>query len=230
MSEEAAASSGQANAANVPTVSIDSVVDKRGVPLGNVLAEVNRKLAQGLQATNQKLDALLQLQTQGASPDKGKSATQTQIPEGIDPKVVNFVQDALSKERQAEIAKAQKAALDSVYKTFPELDQNSESFDTEFFNLAVEIENTISEKDPQRSMKAAKLAALELGKVEKITKAKVVADEANRRRILSEGGAQSKETRAPQKKMSTENMNKAAIKQFFKVDPAEVEKYAKEDA
>ena len=120
--------------------------------------------------------------------------------------------------------KKQEAAIHNVLKTFPELDQNSDSYDDEFYKLAVQYEKSIDPLDPERPMKAAKLAALDTGRIEKITKAKVIQDDARRSRMLSEGGIEAKES----KKEKASNMNKNALKSLLKIDPAKVEKYIKE--
>lgn len=206
-------------------VPIDNVVDSRGVPLGNVLAEVTRKLGK-MNEINAKLDLVLQgNQAAGKAP--------TEIPNinmaSIDGDIKAYVDSQLAplkEEKKVHLERAQKSALEQTFKTFPELQTSSDDFDQEFFNLAVEYETKMDASDPQRPMKAAKLAALELGKMEKITKAKLLQDENRRSRIISEGSASSNEKAKPSNKQT---LNKSAIKQYFKIDSAKIEQYAKDE-
>jgi hypothetical protein len=220
MSEEAITEKPDASS----PISFDKIVDERGVPLGNVLKEVTRKLGR-INEVNAKLDMLLQnnVTTANQSPDEGTQ----EAAEGVDVKTKRYVDSRLEKFKQLDIEKAQNEALDQVFKTFPELNKTSDDFDQDFFNLAVEYENSLDKKDPARPMKAAKLAALDLGKIERIQKAKIIQDEARRTRMLTEGSAPSKEgsTKAAPK----QQMNKAAIEKWFKIDASKVEKFVKEE-
>lgn len=201
------------------SITLDKVVDERGVPLGNVLKEMNRKLGRVGDLTS-KIDMLLQNNVKPAAltPDNGFTAA------NIDNETKAYIDARLNAEKRALVEKSQQESLNKVFKTFPELDQNSDTYDTGFYNLAVEYEKTIDPLDPDRSFKAAKLAALDIGKIEALTKAKVLQDDSRRARILEEGTAPTKTTK---KAAAETKMNKAAISQFFKIDPAKVEKKAK---
>lgn len=209
----------QTNAAE-KSIGLDKVVDERGVPLGNVLKEMNRKLGRVNELTS-KIDMLLQNNVKPAAtaPDNGPAAA------NIDYDTKAYIDARLNAEKRAMVEKAQQDALNKVFTTFPELDQNSDNYDSKFYNLAVEYEKTIDPLDPDRSFKAAKLAALDIGKIEALTKAKVLQDDSRRARILEEGSAPAKGT----KKATPElKMNKSAIATYFKIDPAKVEKRAKQ--
>lgn len=214
MSEEATEASTE-----VAPITADKVVDERGVPITNVLKEVTRKLGR-INEVNAKLDMLLQNNVQ--SPAAVKAQTGVESVSGSTDLAARI--KALEVDKLADRERAQKAALDTVFKTFPELDRDSESFDSQFFDLAVEYENAIDIKDPQRPLKAAKLAALDLGKTEKLIKSKVLQDESRRLQKLSEGAAPTKDQKAGKPEMK---MNKSAISRYLKVDPKMVEKYAK---
>lgn len=208
---------------NLDTISTEKIVDARGVPLGNILAEIQRKLGRTQESVNAKLDMILQgNRVADKAPIDPPVTIDTDIKQYVDSQLAPFKED-----KQTTLLKAQKASLDSVFKTFPELNKNSDEFDNQFFDLAVEFEEKMDASDPQRPLKAAKLAALELGKLEKLTKAKVLQDENRRNRILSEGSAPSKETsKASGKKL---DMNNKAIKQFLKIDPAKIEQVLKDE-
>lgn len=204
------------------TMTIDKIVDERGVPLGNTMKEMTRKLNR-LGDISQKLDMILQnnVSPSYSAPDKGSQSAGN----ALDVNVKNYIDSLRREDKQKDVEKAQTAVLGTVFKTFPELDKSSDEFDSGFFDLAVEYEKSIDQFDPDRSIKAAKLAALDLGKVEKLTKAKVLQDDARRSRILSEGGTSTKESTA--KSAPKQTVNKANLARYFKIDSAKVEKYAK---
>lgn len=202
------------------SLTTNDIVDERGVKLSNVFKEVTRKLSR-VNDLNTKLDLILQGQ-QARTVDNTSSSANA----NLDASVKDYIDARLVADKKAEITSSQQAALKNTYKTFPELDQNSDSFDSDFFQLAIEHEKFIDINDPQRPMKAAKLAALELGKLEKLATQKVLQDEARRSRILGEGSVQPKDT---PKKSSTASMNKQALTRLLKIDPALVEKFAKEE-
>lgn len=219
MSEEAEALNETSNAG---PITFDKVVDERGVPLGNVLKEVTRKLGR-MNEMNAKLDLLLQTTTPSTQlPDEG-----AEVARGVDSKTKSYIDSRFEKAQYAEVEKAQKLSIDQVFKTFPELSKSSDDFDPEFLDLATNYESNMNPKDPERPMKAAKLAALDLGKIERITKARVIQDEARRTRMISEGSLPSKEsTKQTGPKLT---INKKNIEKWFKIDAAKVEKFAKEE-
>jgi hypothetical protein len=147
----------------------------------NLKGEFNRKLSK----MEQKLDAVLnafnttrpQVTTQAAE----------EAPE-VDGDVKQYVDSIL-------VQNNQKSSLQEAYEMFPELDPESDSFDEKFFN-AVDAEFSSNlRKDPKGPLKAAKLMALELGKMEQLAQTKVLKDEARRSRILSEGSSTTREAK-----------------------------------
>lgn len=225
MSEEAAAEA-DSNESAEAKINIDKIVDSRGVPLGNLLAEITRKLGRTHSDVSAKLDVLMQQQAAvpAQSPDKGADADMLKL----DPAVRRAINSVREEIKQDSVEKAQDASLEQVFKTFPELLKSSDDFDQDFFEKAVAIEKTLDRNDPERPMKAAKLAALEVGKLEKLTKAKVIADENRRTRMLAEGGSPSKDASKQNAKSPKSSVNKAAVQRWFKIDPAKVEKQVKE--
>lgn len=210
------------NQAPTSKFTTENILDERGVPLSNVLKEVTRKLGR-LNEVSSKLDLLLQSNHSEKLADKAASSYASDL----DDSAKSYIDARLMEDKKQNIERAQKAALDSVFKTFPELDRNSDDYDASFYELAVEYEKTIDQLDPDRSMKAAKLAALDTGKIEKLQKAKLLQDDSRRNRILSEGSATNKDSKknaAPK-----QEMNKAMISRFLKVDPAKIAKYAGEE-
>jgi hypothetical protein len=79
---------------------------------------------------------------------------------------------------------------------FPELDPDSDSFDEKFYKAVdAEFSSTNQRKDPKGPLKAAKLVALEMGKIEQLTRSSLLKDEARRSRILSEGSSTPREAK-----------------------------------
>jgi hypothetical protein len=208
--------SDEAAPAEAKAMSLDKIVDERGVPLSNVLKEQARKLGK-LSDISAKLDLLLQ-HGSADNASNGDSAPDVKL----DDATKRYIDARLNADKKMELEKAQKETISKVYKSFPELNQDSDQFDSNFFDLAVEHEKTISPTDPQRSLKAAKLAALDLGKIEQITKAQILQDEKRRTRYLEEGGAEM--TAAKAKKSPTISQEAANnLKRYLKIDAKKVE-------
>ncbi len=207
-------------AAPESSMTVDKIVDERGVPLGNTLKEMTRKFGN----ISKKLDMILQNNVPPSYSTADNASDNSPV---TDEDVKTFIRTQRAEKAQA-VNDAQLAVLDVVFKTFPELDQQSDDFDKAFFDLAVKHEKSINQADPDRSIKAAKLAALDLGKMEKLTKSKVLQDDARRSRILSEGGTSTKESSA--KSAPKSEINKSFLNQYFKLDAAKVAKYAKEES
>lgn len=224
MSDETIGNESEANASQerqteTQKLSASNIVDERGVPLTNVMKELNRKIGRVTELSN-KIDLLLQQQ------NKPTMVADNALIGGaeLDDATKRYIDARLLEDQRKTIEKKQEVAIQNVLKTFPDLDQDSESFDKEFYDLAVAYEKTIDPMDPDRPLKAAKLAALDTGRIEKLTKAKVIQDDSRRARILSEGGIEAKES----KKEKATTMNKNAIKSLLKIDPAKIEKIMKE--
>lgn len=153
-------------------------------PIKNLKGEFQRKFSK-LEKTNQAiLEALKQARVAPAS------QVVEETPE-VDTDVKQYVDSVLTQSTQ-------KSALQEAYEMFPELNPDSESFDEKFYN-AVDAEFSSNlRRDPKGPLKAAKLIAVELGKIEQLTKTKLLKDEARRSRILSEGSSTPRESKKAQ--------------------------------
>lgn len=146
----------------------------------NLKGEFNRKISQ----MSDKLDAVL-----NAFSTRNAVATPAvdETPD-VDTDVKQYVSSVVTQEKQ-------KDAWQEALVMFPELNPESESFDEKFYK-AVDAEfSTNQRRDPRGPLKAAKLAALELGKIEQLTRTSLLKDEARRSRILSEGSSTPREAK-----------------------------------
>jgi hypothetical protein len=126
------------------------------------------------------------------------------------------VAEAVKAQQQVEYE--QRANFQRALEMFPELKQDSDNFDKEFYDLAdSHFRYSLNKNDPEAPLKAAKLAAVELNKIERLAKAKVLTDDARRNRILSEGG--SRESANSVKDNTGSQMNDNRLKKLLKVDP-----------
>lgn len=199
----------------------DQIVDERGVPLTNVLKEMTRKVGR-LSDISAKLDLLLQNQTADNASGQGRF----KAPEApLESEVKRYIDARFLEDKKASIDKAQQESIERVFAAFPELNPDSASHDEQFYKLAVEYEKKIDPMDPARSLNAAKLAALDLGRVEQLTKNKLLQDESRRTRYIEEGGSPKKETKAQAKTMSSEQAKN--LKRHFNIDPKKVEQFTK---
>lgn len=149
-------------------------------PIKNLKGEFNRKLSQ----MSDKLDAVLN----AFSTRQNVSTSAVDETPEVDTDVKQYVSSVVTQEKQRD-------AWQEALTMFPELNPESDSFDEKFYK-AVDAEFSSNQrKDPKGPLKAAKLAALELGKIEQLTRQNLLKDEARRSRILSEGASTPREAK-----------------------------------
>jgi len=173
----------------------------------NLKGEFNRRISK----LNDKLDTLI---------NRVSPVTQ-QADEAVkvEPDVKQYIDTALTHEKQV-------SAWQVALETFPELNPDSESFDENFYK-AVDAEfSTNMRKDPKGPLKAARLMALELGKIEQLTRQSLLKDEARRSRIISEGSStprESKKDKDPSQGFNVKGLAKLGI------DPTKLAKRIKDN-
>lgn len=203
----------------VPTnAEVQQVMEQQKAPedtkADNKLAELLRKVNK-VSELDKKVDQLLSYVSSIQQP---APAPVSPVFEGSDDEYVTKAelraQERIAAERQ--IKSLQKQSLDSAKQMFPELDKNSEHYDKEFYQLTDELfASSINPADPDGPLKAAKLAAVELNKIEKLARSKVLNDDARRNRILAEGGVEPKSSQAEK---SVSKVNSTRLKQYLGVD------------
>lgn len=167
----------------------------------NLKGEFNRKLDKMNREMSQKLDAVLNAFSTRNAASAAVSQTADEAPE-VDTDVKQYVDNIVTQQKQ-------KDAWSEALTMFPELDPESESFDEKFYK-AVDAEfSTNQRRDPRGPLKAAKLAALELGKIEQLARQNLLKDEARRSRILSEGASTPRE--AKKEKDPAAQFNRAGL-------------------
>lgn len=178
-------------------------------PIKNLKGEFQRKISK----LDEKLNAILQsVQGRGNS-----SVSQSADEANVDTDVKQYVDTALTQQYQ-------KTAFQDAVSMFPELDPESDSFDEKFYK-AVDAEfSTNQRKDPKGPLKAAKLVALEMGKIEQLTRSSLLKDEARRSRILSEGSSTPRE--AKKDKDPASQFNKQGLARLG-IDPEKLAKRIK---
>jgi uncharacterized phage infection (PIP) family protein YhgE len=174
-------------------------------PLKNLKAEMNRKLSK-LTETVSTLAATIQ-QSQ-------KSNQVAPVEETETPDYKRYVDARFQETHQSQVKQGQEQAWQKALEIYPELNQDSEQFDEKFFKLADRYYGSFDlTKDSEAPLKAVKLAALEVGKIEQLTKERLLKDEARRSRIISEGGTaprESKQEKEPE--MDANRLAKLGIK------------------
>lgn len=146
----------------------------------NLKGEFNRKIS--------KLDEKLEAVLNAINGSKSAKVSQPAVEADVDTDVKQYVDTVFTHQKQVD-------AWQEALSMFPELNPESDSFDDKFYK-AVDTEfSTNQRKDPKGPLKAAKLAALELGKIEQLTRTSLLKDEARRSRILSEGTSTTRESK-----------------------------------
>lgn len=141
-------------------------------PIKNLKGEFTRKFSKLDEKINQVLTAMQSRNTVEAPAEEAD----------VDTDVKQYVNSVMTQTHQ-------KTALQEAYEMFPELNPESDNYDEKFYK-AVDAEfSTNMRKDPKGPLKAAKLIAMELGKIEQLTQNKLLKDEARRSRILQEGSS-----------------------------------------
>lgn len=150
-------------------------------PIKNLKGEFQRKISK----LDEKLNAILQSVQGRHNSSVAQSADEAAE---VDTDVKQYVDTVVTQQHQ-------KTAFQDAISMFPELDPDSDSFDEKFYK-AVDAEfSTNQRKDPKGPLKAAKLVALEMGKIEQLTRSSLLKDEARRSRILSEGSSTPREAK-----------------------------------
>lgn len=151
----------------------------------NLKGEFNRKISK----MEQKLDAVLNAFSTRTNNAPAPSVAE-EAPE-VETDVKQYVDTVFTHQKQVD-------AWQEALGMFPELNPESDQFDEKFYK-AVDAEfSTNMRKDPKGPLKAAKLTAMELGKMEQLTQNKLLKDEARRSRILSEGSSTPREAKKAQ--------------------------------
>lgn len=163
------------SAADVAQEATSSLENKQpqADPIKNLKGEFQRKISK----LDEKLTAVLNAVQQGRTGSVSESVDETAE---VDTDVKKYVDTAFTHQKQVD-------AWQEALTMFPELNPESDGFDEKFYK-AVDAEFSSNQRrDPKGPLKAAKLAALEMGKFESLTKANLLKDEARRSRIMSEG-------------------------------------------
>lgn len=181
--------------------------------LKNVKGEFNRKISKLQEEIRAGFQAL----------QSSRPATPAQLADdatNVDGDVKQYVSSVLTEQKQVD-------AWHEALQMFPELNPESENFDEKFYK-AVDVEfSSNGRKDPKGPLKAAKLAALEMGKIEQLAKTNLLKDEARRSRILSEGSSTPRE--AKKEKDVTANFNVGNLARLGIKDPAKLAKRIKDN-
>lgn len=202
----------------------DASTAPKTVPVENRIAEMNRKFNNLSSNLNEKIDQLINfMQTTNTKTPVENTTSYSANPPSND--VVAYTDTAVGKIREELLIEKQKQSFEKALELFPELDPKSDIYDSDFYTLVdAEFKKQAMSKDPNAPLKAAKLVALDQGKLEKLQRNQVLADESRRTRMLSEGG------NAPNKASKTKSAMPDSLKQLsqlFGVKTESVEKLMK---
>lgn len=152
-------------------------------PIKNLKGEFQRKIS--------KLDEKLTAVLNAVQARTATSSTAAEEAPQVDGDVKHYVDTVFNHQKQND-------AWNEALGMFPELNPEGDAFDEKFYK-AVDAEFSSNlRKDPRGPLKAAKLVAVELGKIEQLTQSKILKDEARRSRILSEGSSTPREAKKNQ--------------------------------
>lgn len=220
--EEAEETEAEGKVSEARKLSIDEVVDEKGVPIKNRLAESDRKFRQLTSKIDQLLEnlanqSIAKVHNTGQLPDDGANTNSYYLDDADD--VKKYIDQRFAEQSKREIEQARTKSIQAAQKQFPELLIDSENHDPEFLRRAEDYMRGMNVADPEAPMKAVRLAALDLGKIDELVKKKVLTDEARRERMIQEGAAESKGSVKAEKEP---NLKEDALKRLLGVDPKKV--------
>lgn len=168
----------------------------------NLKAEMNRKFSK----INERLDKVLN------HIERSQPAPVEETSEPTD--VKTYIDSRFQAERAQEVRTQHERDYQEAVTKFPELDQNSDQFDEKFYALVDKLYTKRSkDNDPEALKEAVEVAAVRLGKVERLAQDKILKDEARRSRLISEGGTTSRESKKAESiSLNLENLARVGIK------------------
>lgn len=214
----------------VTPLSLEEIKDKKGVPLSNRLAEQARKA----DALGSKLDEIMQ-QIQAFAGSQQNSQTARPADEAgstnsyyIDDDYKAYVDAKFQQQEYQKLEKERETFIQKAHQEFPELMSSSESHDPAFLKKANEyLAKAFNQNNPEAPYLAAKMAAAEMGKLEKRARDKVLSDDSRRERILAEGSIDARGNAD----MDTEpKFNEKRLQKLLGVDPKKLKKRLKANA
>jgi hypothetical protein len=154
----------------------------------NLKAEMNRKFS--------KMNEQLMKIAQAIETRSSQQSAPVEQTDDDAPVTKTYIEARLQEAERTKVQDAQRTAWTQALEMFPELNQDSDSFDEKFYAVADKHYSTFNlERDSEAPLKAVKLAALELGKIEQLTKEKLLKDESRRSRIIAEGTSAPRESK-----------------------------------
>lgn len=218
MSEQDTNNNADVTASNqdaVDSSSTEQTAQTNTVPLENRLAEMNRKFGRLEDKFSQLISSL--------APQANTGADKAPIENQLDYSVKTAVNQAILQDKHAQ-------SYREALRSYPELDKSSETFDQDFFQLSDKYYTALAAtNDPDAPVKAIRLAAMDLGKYEKIERERFLADEAKRMRTLGDG---SNAPRSGQKGNNSGGLpkNLQGLAQLLKVDTKGLEAHMKKNS
>jgi hypothetical protein len=190
-------------------------------PTKNLKAEFNRKLSKMQQQMDNRLQQILQAVT---SPTGSQANAPAEKADFEEPEYKRYV-DARFQESHKEVVKqGQESAWQKALELFPELNQDSDTFDEKFYKVADKYYGSFDlTRDPDAPLKAVKLAALEIGKIEQLTKERLLKDDARRSRLIAEGAGSPRDA----KREKPVQLNVGALAKLGIKDPKKLEERVK---
>lgn len=177
-------------------LSMNEILDDKGVPLTNRFAEMSRKLNK-VSDLESKLDQILNATQQTAQQAAGAAYSDLDEFEGMSAKeIAKVIDQKLADRERVQLQTKHLNDFESLKKQYPELDKNSPDYDPEFYNLANNAYlNFGLDGKAEGAMEAVEYAAYKSGKTKQSMQREVLSDEARRSRKLAEGATGSRKAK-----------------------------------
>lgn len=184
----------------------------------NLKAEMNRKFSK-INDIKSQVDLLVNFIGQQQQP----TGTVSDDKSNADP-VVQYVEKRFQEQDKKAIDAQHKRDFQEAVTKFPELDENSDQYDPKFYDMVDKLFGKRQGNDPEALKEAVEIAAVRMGKIERLTQDKLLKDEARRSRLIAEG------TNAPREgRGKTEATVDEKALQRLGIDPAKFKKRLKDE-
>lgn len=172
-------------------LTMNDIVDDKGVPLTNRFAEMSRKLNQ-LPDLASKIDQLLNTTAKVAQPTAGDYGDYSD-----DAEIDKRIESRLAQERRKQLQEQHFQEFNNFKQQYPELDSNSPEYDHAFYNMANNYYLTMGfDAKPDGVREAVEYAAFKTGRAKADLQKEMLSDEARRSRKIAEGASNSKKAKA----------------------------------
>jgi hypothetical protein len=205
------------------SLSASDILDSKGVPLENRLNEMFRKVNRFSEQVS-KIDdiwaSIVNNKSQQTLAEKaGISAgymDSDDIP--VEAKVEKVFERKMREKTLEDLRHEHLKQFEEMKKIYPELDKDSDSYDSDFYREADRIYQKAFVDEPTGAKDAVQIAAVKTGRIQRLAEQALLKDEARRSRKIAEGSSNTKANKASNEDDGDDAQVKKGMSKF-NIDP-----------